>query len=109
MTSRLAVGHDTVLPWRTNIAERVVFPAQTCVENRVHVHVWHSVGHSHLPVAETFVNSPHLQSFGNLLMLYTQRVASVPPLRSIHYLSIFVNGGIVFLCHHGSSNGNEQI
>jgi hypothetical protein len=63
------IDEDPVDTRGSEVPEGVVLPSQTVGEHRVHEHVGHRVGQGGDAVTEAFIDSPNLQSFGNLLVL----------------------------------------
>ena len=86
----VSVGKDTILSWCSEVAKTVIFATQSGIENGVHIHVRHRVRLRHQSVAETFIDSPHLQSFRNFLVFGAERVALVIPFFRCPYLPGFV-------------------
>ena len=65
---RGTVDENSVDTGCTHIACRVELSIYTCRENGVHKQVLKSIDIGITTVSETFVNSPYLDAFGNLLV-----------------------------------------
>ena len=83
------VNEDTVLTWRPQVAGGVVFPPQARCEDGVLKHIGERIGLSGDTVAESAVNLPHVDAFGNLLV-GTQRVGRLLPVLGIGDIAVGV-------------------
>ena len=73
-----AVDEDTRLPWRPEVAQRVILPILPRSEDGVHIHKGEGIGHGRRPVAKPLVHRPHLQSARHHLVLALDRVRPIP-------------------------------
>ena len=83
------VNEDTVLTWRPQVAGGLVFPPQARCEDGVLKHIGERIGLSGDTVAESAVNLPHVDAFGNLLV-GTQRVGRLLPVLGIGDIAVGV-------------------